>query len=307
MSTSNCKVPGFLDHRDAQHYVLSIVGPSVDDTHRKVATTVCSDFGTLQWQTSQSPTGKTALSTNVHADGLAMAETWNRLRADISNADIWVRPQHAEPVRLLMCDMDSTIIPTESLDELAAEVGIGQQVADITTRAMAGELDFKQALDERVGLLKGLDVSVIDECVAKTTINPGAAELVSHAKQAGIHTILISGGFGPFVSYVANLLGFDNWFSNTLEIENSALTGQVLPPLVDKNTKLQVLKQEIERLQITPAQACTVGDGANDLGMLGHAGFGIAYRAKPVVLQDTHYHLQHGNLDDLINLLPQLL
>ena len=303
MTTSNCKVPGFLDNRGVQHYVLSIVGPSVDETHRKIATEVLSDLGTLQLQSDYSSLGNTTLSTKIKAEGRVMADAWTALCGRINDADVWVHAQHKQPVRLLMCDMDSTIIPTESLDELAAEIGIGQQVADITARAMAGELDFKQALDQRVGLLKGLDVSIIDDCVAKTTINPGAAELVAKAKQAGIHTVLISGGFGPFVSYVANLLGFDNWFSNTLEVKDAKLTGQVLPPLVDKNTKLQVLKQEIERLNIQPEQACTVGDGANDLGMLGHAGFGVAYRAKPIVLQETHYHLQHGNLDDITALI----
>ena len=303
MTTRNSKVPGFLDHRDVQHYALSMVGLSIDEKHRQVATSVFSELGTLQWRHASSPLGNTSLTAKVQTEGIAMANAWAALRVELTDVDIWVKPQQHEPVRLLMCDMDSTIIPTESLDELAAAIGIGQQVADITAKAMAGELDFKQALDQRVSLLTGLNVSVIDDCVAKTTINPGAAELVAQAKQAGIHTILISGGFGPFVSHVANLLGFDNWFSNTLEIQESKLTGKVLPPLVDKNTKLQVLKQEIKRLNIKPEQACTVGDGANDLGMLGHAGFGIAYRAKPIVLQETHYHLQYGHLDDIASLI----
>ncbi len=228
----------------------------------------------------------------------------NNLNANLNaNLDIFVLPQSMRKIRLLICDMDSTIIPTESLDELAHFVDLADEVAEITERAMRGELDFEAALKQRVGMLKGLAQERIDECVSQTQFNPGAGEMVRAANEAGIRTVLVSGGFSPFVSFVANCLGFSRWEGNQLEIVNQQLSGKVLPPIVDKSTKLTVLNEECELLGCTPDQVCSLGDGANDIPMLQGSGLGIAYRAKPQVLQATPYHLQFADFTAVTKLL----
>ncbi len=229
---------------------------------------------------------------------------WKTLWRTLTAVDVWLTPLERPSVKVLICDMDSTLIPTESLDELAVHAGIGEQVADITAKAMNGELDFIEALNERVGLLKDLDYAVVDECVKLTEFNPGASELLKHARTSGVTTVLVSGGFTPFAQYTGDALGFDRVVANTLDVQNGALTGKVLGPIVTKDTKLTVLRQLCEELNVSPEQCCTIGDGANDIPMLQAAGTGIAYRAKPVVLAATPYHLTHAPLDALVSLLP---
>ena len=236
---------------------------------------------------------------HITANGQSAWMLWQTLASEIATADVWLAPALQPATRLLICDMDSTLITTESLDELAAHVGIGDQVAAITSRAMNGELDFVEALNERVGLLKGLDYSVVEQCVAQTRFNTGASELIAHASKCGARTILVSGGFTPFAEFVGQKLGCDRIIANTLEITNHALTGRVLEPIVTKDTKLEVLQQECRDLGITPDECCTIGDGANDIPMLVAAGTGVAYRAKNVVLKATPHHLTHAPLDVL--------
>lgn len=307
-------MPNWTQQTEEQAFVLTLASSSsLAKSNQQAAAQRVSDC-LLDLVGDSVPTG--GLLENAHpkhvnvtqfefsSNGPQAAKVWAKCASSISDHDVWVRPLQAAPLQLLLCDMDSTIIPTESLDELAREVGIGDQVAAITARAMNGELDFERALDERVGLLKGLDISVIDQCVAQTQINAGAEELIRTARANGVFAVLISGGFGPFVEHVASRLGFDRWVANTLEIENGALTGGVLPPLIDKHSKLTTLNQEIERLGISKEQSAAVGDGANDIAMLQHAGFGIAYRAKPAVLEHAAYKLQFAEFDSLLSLFP---
>lgn len=214
--------------------------------------------------------------------------------------DTIVIPEQGRTKKLLLCDMDSTIVNSESLDDVAARVGIGEQVQRITSSAMRGELDFRQALEQRVALLNGVTESVLDQVAESLQFNQGAESLIRIAKQHGIRTVLISGGFDPIVDTVADRLGFDRHVCNQLQIVEQRLSGKVLPPIVDSETKHAVLLQECRALGIEVNDACAVGDGANDISMLQTAGLGIAYQGKLKVREATAYHINSGNLESAL-------
>lgn len=205
---------------------------------------------------------------------------------------------------LCVMDMDSTLISIECIDEIADMVGIKPQVAAITERAMQGELDFAQSLRERVALLKGLKESdlmrVLNE---RLKLNPGAIEWINACKQNNIATLLVSGGFTFFADRVKAMLGLDYAVSNTLEIIDEKLTGNILGSIVDAQTKADELTQLRDKLGLTPSQTIAIGDGANDLKMMAAAGIGIAYHAKPIVQAQATYSLNHVGLDGAVNLL----
>jgi phosphoserine phosphatase len=205
---------------------------------------------------------------------------------------------------LCVMDMDSTLISIECIDEIADMVGIKPQVAAITERAMLGELDFAQSLRERVALLKGLKESdlmrVLNE---RLTLNPGATELIATCKKNNITTLLVSGGFTFFADRVKAMLGLDYAVSNTLEIIDGKLTGNILGSIVDAQTKADELIKLREKLGLTSAQTIAIGDGANDLKLMTAAGIGIAYHAKPIVQAQATYALNYVGLDGAINLL----
>lgn len=205
--------------------------------------------------------------------------------------------------KLLICDMDSTIVASETLDDVAAKVGIGEQVRQITDRAMRGELDFRQALDERVGLLKGLHEKVFYEIANEVELNSGAEQLIKQANANNIKTVLVSGGFEPIVKVVVDKLGFDRYVCNTLETKDGQLTGRVIEPIVDASTKLNVLKEECQNLNIELHDACAIGDGANDLPMIQAAGLGISYYGKPVLRKAIPYQI---NVTDLKSALTMM-
>jgi phosphoserine phosphatase len=202
--------------------------------------------------------------------------------------------------RLLLADMDSTIVTTETLDELAAFAGLKDKVAAITARAMNGELDFKAALRERVGMLAGLPVSALEATWAETRLMPGAEALVRTMRAHGAHCALVSGGFTFFTGRVAERVGFHAHFSNTLEIAEGRLTGKVAEPILDKDAKLATLKRLAAELGLPLSAALTVGDGANDLPMLQSAGLGVAFRAKPVVAAAARARVEHADLRALL-------
>ena len=194
------------------------------------------------------------------------------------------RPKGAPPFRLLISDMDSTVIGQECIDELADCVGLKPQVAAITEAAMRGELDFKAALIERVALLKGLPVSELDRVYAeRITLSPGIQQLVQTANQHGLTTVLVSGGFTFFTQKVAAAAGFQHQHGNNLGIENGTLTGKVEGAILDKDAKLAYLNHYCTTGNHPPEAALALGDGANDLPMLLAAGLGVAYQAKPLV------------------------
>ena len=223
--------------------------------------------------------------------------------ADLQQKQVDLVIQHAGGRRkkMLLADMDSTMIEQECIDELADVAGVGDHVKDITARAMNGELDFEGALTERVALLKGLDASVIDTVLAsRITYMPGGKTLLSTMKASGAHCVLVSGGFTAFTAQVAADLGFDENRANTLLIEDGKLTGDVARPILGRAAKVQALDEITARLGIAEADVIAVGDGANDLGMLGRAGFGVALHAKPSVAEQCDIRINHGDLTALL-------
>lgn len=228
-------------------------------------------------------------------------DVWQGLQG--IGVDLVVQPANGRKKRLLIADMDSTMIQQECIDELADEAGVGAHVADITARAMNGELDFEAALRERVGLLKGLPEKVIGQVIRdRITLMPGGPHLLATMKANGAYAALVSGGFTAFTAQIAGVLGFDENRANTLLIENGQLTGQVADPILGKAAKVQALEEISARLGMTPADALAVGDGANDLGMLGLAGTGVALHAKPSVQAQCDIRINHGDLTALLYL-----
>ena len=225
--------------------------------------------------------------------------------AAIGSAPIDLVIQAAETRRkkLLIADMDSTMIGQECIDELAAEVGLKEKVADITARAMNGEIAFEPALRERVALLKGLPISVVDDVIAKRiTLTPGGPELIATMKAKGYYAALVSGGFTVFTSRIGATLGFDEDRANILLEENGILTGLVQEPILGKQAKVDALNDIAEKLGISTDDALAVGDGANDLGMLQLAGAGVALHAKPTVSAQARLRIDHGDLTALLYL-----
>ena len=203
--------------------------------------------------------------------------------------------------QVLIADMDSTMVEQECIDELAAEAGVGDRVADITARAMNGEIEFEDAINERVGLLKGLPVNVIDKVLNdRITLAPGAKTLVSTMKAQGAHTVLVSGGFTQFTDRIAEHLGFDETRANSLLDADGLLTGKVARPILGREAKVRALDEVTARHGLTPSDAIAVGDGANDLGMLDRAGLGVALHAKPSVAAAAPVRIDHADLTSLL-------
>lgn len=225
-------------------------------------------------------------------------EVWTQLQD--MGVDLNIVPLAGRRKKILLADMDSTMIRQECIDELAAEAGVGARVADITARAMNGEIGFDGALRERVGLLAGLDVGVI-ETVWQNRIEmmPGGAALLAVMKADGAYAALVSGGFTEFTARVAAKLGFDEHRANVLLSKDGKLTGEVGPPILGKQAKVQALDQVSAKLGVTAAEVLAVGDGANDLGMLSRAGMGVALHAKPSVQAECALRINHGDLTAL--------
>ncbi|WSG73165.1 phosphoserine phosphatase SerB [Rhizobium beringeri] len=215
--------------------------------------------------------------------------------------DLVIQEQETRRKKLLIADMDSTMIGQECIDELAAEVGLKEKVATITARAMNGEIAFEPALRERVALLKGLPISVVDEVIAKRiTLTQGGPELLATMKSKGHYTALVSGGFTVFTSRIAATLGFDENRANTLLEDGGILSGFVAEPILGKQAKVDALNEIAASLGISPEEAIAVGDGANDLGMLHLAGSGVALHAKPAVAAEAQMRINHGDLTALL-------
>ena len=201
---------------------------------------------------------------------------------------------------LLVADMDSTIVTTETLDEIAAHAGLKEEVAAITRRSMAGELDFAQALRERVAMLKGLKLEALGTTWERVEFSSGARELVATMRAHNATTALVSGGFTYFTARVAEALGFDTHRANVLLDDGVALTGEVEEPILDREAKLATLQELAAARNLKIAGTLAVGDGANDLAMIGAAGLGVAYWAKPVVLREAKAAIVHGSLRALL-------
>jgi phosphoserine phosphatase len=205
--------------------------------------------------------------------------------------------------RLLICDMDSTIIPVECIDEIADFAGVRDHVSAITERAMQGELNFEAALKERVALLRGLSEATLQDVYEqRVTLNPGAVEMVAAMRAAGAYTALVSGGFTYFTVRVAAAAGFEYQQANTLPVADGKLTGEAGFPILGREAKLEALERLAAERGLTPADAVAVGDGANDLAMIGAAGLGVAYRAKPAVAAQADARLDHSDLTAILRL-----
>ena len=232
-------------------------------------------------------------------DALATARDVLGQRAVDAN----IVPTQGRRKKLLIADMDSTMIEQECIDELAAALDIKPQVAEITERAMRGELDFEQALDTRVSLLKGLERKAIEEVRREAiTLAPGGRALVQTMKAYCAYTSLVSGGFTFFADYFGKRIGFDEAIANVLEFDGDRLTGTVTKPIVDKSTKRERLIALAAEHDLDLSQTIAVGDGANDLDMIGIAGFGVALHAKPAVAEAAGIRIDHGDLTALLYL-----
>lgn len=223
------------------------------------------------------------------------------LEGAFGGTDVVVQPAAGRAKALLVADMDSTMITVECIDELADYAGIKPQIAEVTERAMRGELDFAAALDARVALLKGLEESAIDRCLEeRVQLMPGAEALVKTMRSRGALTILVSGGFTRFADPVGGRIGFDRMIANRLLLEGGALTGEVGKPIVDSGTKEATLLAAMAERGLKPHQTLAVGDGANDLAMIRKAGLGVAYHAKPIVAAAAGARIDHGDLRALL-------
>lgn len=214
--------------------------------------------------------------------------------------DIFCTHTAGRKKKLLLADMDSTIVTSETLDELAAEAGIKDKIAGITERAMRGELDFHAAIKERVALLKGLSLEALERTLQATKISSGAEELIQTMNQSGFYTVLVSGGFTYFTQEIAKKLAFKAHHGNNLGIDGNRLSGEVIDPILDKDTKLNLLKHYVQELDVDMGDSVAIGDGANDLPMLQAAGLGIGYHPKPILEDNLINCIRHTDLKSVL-------
>lgn len=258
------------------------------------------------------PKGRRAHTLEPHVAADLFFEAENDAEADSFHAailsaikgtaiDIIVQRVERRQKKLLIADMDSTMIGQECIDELADFVGLKEQVAKITDRAMRGELPFEPALIERVALLGGLDVAVIDKILEeRITLTPGARTLVQTMRAKGAYTALVSGGFTLFTGPIAAKIGFHENRANRLGIDGNTLTGKVIEPILGKQAKQDALIELRETFSLKPSDTLAIGDGANDLDMIKEAGLGVAFHAKPAVSAAANAWLDHSDLTALL-------
>jgi phosphoserine phosphatase len=233
-------------------------------------------------------------------DGTEIAQVRQALAGLPVDANLM--PQAGRRKRLLIADMDSTIVTTETLDEMAAFIGLKEKIAAITRKSMNGEIDFPTALRERVAMLDGLAVEALQTTLDQTVLTSGAQTLVATMRANGAFTALVSGGFTFFTSAIGQRAGFDTDRSNVLEIVDGRMTGKLIGPIVDQSAKKASLEEFATAHGLAMTETVAVGDGANDLSMLGAAGLGVAFRAKPVVKAEARIHVDHGDLTALLYL-----
>lgn len=230
-------------------------------------------------------------------DGLDLAL---RAFAESRGWDVIIQPRAHRRKKLLLADMDSTIVTSETLDDLAAKLGIADRIAPITARAMAGELDFIQALTERVALLQGVPADTLDAVLEEMTLSKGAITLIRTMTAHGATCVLVSGGFTAVTGEIAKRCGFTHHHGNTLEVEDGRFAGRCTPPILDKNAKLTYLRDYTRELGLTAADTMAVGDGANDIPMLAAAGLGVGYHPKPAVRAAIADAIIHTDLTTLL-------
>lgn len=242
------------------------------------------------------------LAADVFLDSDDLPGLRARLRESLADqpVDVVIQPVAERRKRLLVADMDSTVIEQECIDELADCAGIRAHVSAVTARAMAGEIDFEEALKARVALLKGVRLEEIESILSRLTLTPGARALVATMRAHGAHTALVSGGFTQFTQHVAAWAGFHESYANRLEIADGVLTGAVAAPVQGREAKRAALEDLRVRLSLPCEATLAVGDGANDLDMLQAAGLGVAFRAKPKVAAAAQARIDHADLTALL-------
>lgn len=268
------------------------------------ASAVVADISAAGWSCAKPVWLNRNIACDIFFDGPSLAQARDQLRRAFSTSevDLVVQPKDGRRKQLLLADMDSTIVQGETLDDLADKAGIKEQVAEITARAMRGEIDFKAALHERVAMLKDLPVDCLDQTLSDVALTPGARTLVQTMRAHGAFTVLVSGGFRFFTRHIASTVGFDREHANDLIIDNHRLTGRVAEPILDKESKLALLQHYTADRQIPYSATMTTGDGANDLPMIKAAGLGVAYHAKPVVEAEAPAAIRNGDLTALLYL-----
>ena len=247
----------------------------------------------------------TGVAAEIGFDGIDPGTAEHALRRVTGEApvDVFVQLEAGRRKRLLIADMDSTMIRQECIDELAAELGLKDRISAITERAMHGEIEFEPALRERVGLLAGMPVSTIEEVLnTRIQLTPGGRTLVQTMKANGAYCALVSGGFTHFTKAVAALTGFDEHRANTLVEGDGKLTGAVSEPILGRDAKRERLEELIGEKGLDLSETLAVGDGANDLAMIERAGTGVAFRAKPAVAAAADLRVDHGDLTALLYL-----
>ncbi len=286
-------------------FVLTLIAARVEDFPVSLAETVRAALAADGAQT-RPPIWLGPAACDLFFEGIDPQTAEAEARWVLQNAPLDLLAQTTETRRksLLIADMESTIIAQEMLDELAALKGIGPQIAAITARAMNGELDFAEALRERVQLLAGLPIASLHDTWRRATLMPGAKYLLGTMRRQGARTVLVSGGFTIFTEKLRERLSFDNAFGNELEIVSGVLTGQLVPPIRGKDFKLQVMQEELAALDTNACAVLAVGDGANDIPLLAGAiedgGMGVAFHAKPIVREAIPMQLNHTDLTALL-------
>ncbi len=239
-------------------------------------------------------------ASNLTAMRTSLLATANELNVDIAYQEDNIFRRYR---RLVVFDMDSTLIEAEVIDELAKEAGVGDQVSIITERAMCGEIDFKESFRQRVALLEGLSETVLEQIAKRIKLTEGAEKLITTLRSLGYKTAILSGGFSYFAKRLQNKLGIDYIYANELIIENGKITGQVSGDIIDGQRKAELLQEIAKKEKINLEQVIAVGDGANDLPMLSIAGLGIAFRAKPIVKQTAKQSISNLGLDGILYLI----
>lgn len=276
--------------------VVTVIGASLDPDVEKRALQVIKDTGVEDMRVDILHPGR-AVDILVKGQTPELVKVLSSRLAPIGKVDIFVQANDAyRKKKLLVADMDATMIVQETLDELAAHFNLKDKIAPITEKAMRGEIEFNEALRMRVSLLKGLPEAALFETLGAIQYSPGAEPLIRTMARHGVKCVLVSGGFDLFTGHVAAKLGFHKNFGNRLEIAERHLTGEVIPPILDKHAKERLLAEQAKAVGCELRHVLAIGDGANDVPMLKKAGVGIGYFGKPAVQEATPHQIRHTDL-----------